>query len=606
MTTDKKVLTRAEVDQSLTWDLTPLAKNNEEYRQKLAQLKQQIANFVQTYKKAELSLTELTTALADFNDITENAETVMTYGSLLSSTDFKNAENSQLAFEGSQFYAHMSAELQFFQDYLLQLDEATFTKLSVVNPQFTGFLRSIENYKKIALDPKVEHALAVLSPTFSAPENTYEAMQTADLHFDDFTVDGKSYPLSFGLYEDYYAYHEDPKIRRAAFAAFSEELAHHQNVTAANYLNEVTTSKQLATLHGFDSVIDFLLQGQEVDRSMFNRQIDLIIEKFGPVMQKYLKLLQKERGLDELTFADRLIDLDPDFAPSVTIEESKKYIETALQPLGEDYVNMIMQAYPERWVDFVQNKGKSSGGFCTYAYNAHPYILMSWQDVMADVYTLIHEMGHAGQFILTAKKHPVLDFEPSTYIVEAPSTFNELLLTDSLVENAKDDRMKRYALTKMLNNTYFHNFITHLLEAAFQRDVYNLIDNGQNFDAAKLNEIKSNVFHKFFGDALTLNPGAELTWMRQSHYYMGLYSYTYSASLTVSTQAFLKIKEEGQPAVDRWLDFLSIGASKNPVDSAAALDVDITTDSPLLNTIDYLNSVVDEVIELTDKIEQDK
>lgn len=95
-------------------------------------------------------------------------------------------------------------------------------------------------------------------------------------------------------------------------------------MTAANYLNEVTTSKQLATLHGFDSVIDYLLYDQEVDREMFNRQIDLIIAKFGPIMQKYLKLLQQERGLSELTFADRLIDLDPEFAPSVSIEESKK------------------------------------------------------------------------------------------------------------------------------------------------------------------------------------------------------------------------------------------------------------------------------------------
>ena len=604
MPEDKQVLTRAEVDQQLTWDLTPLARNNADFHQKLTQVQQQVVAFAKKYKQPELSVPQLKNALVDYNALTEAAETVITYSSLLSSTDFTNAENSQIAYEGSQFYASMRASLQFFEDALLQLDDSTFQQLVEASPEFTGFLRQLKHYQQIALDPKVEHALALLGPTFSAPENTYEAMQTADLHFDDFLVDGQKYPLSFGLYEDYYAYHEDPAVRRAAFAAFSKELARHQNVTAANYLNEVTTSKQLATLHGFDSVIDYLLYDQEVDREMFNRQIDLIIAKFGPIMQKYLKLLQQERGLSELTFADRLIDLDPEFAPSVSIEESKKYIETSLQPLGYEYVNMIMQAYPARWVDFVQNKGKSSGGFCTYAYNAHPYILMSWQNVMADVYTLIHEMGHAGQFMFTAKQHPVLDFEPSTYIVEAPSTFNELLLTDSLVQNATDDRMKRYALTKMLNNTYFHNFITHLLEAAFQREVYQLIDAGQNFDAAKLNEIKTQVFHQFFGDALTLNPGAELTWMRQSHYYMGLYSYTYSASLTVSTQAFLKIKDEGQPAVNRWLRFLGHGASKNPVDSAATLGIDIRTNEPLLNTINYLGEVVDEVIALTAKINQ--
>ena len=35
--------------------------------------------------------------------------------------------------------------------------------------------------------------------------------------------------------------------------------------------------------------------------------------------------------------------------------------------------------------------------------------------------------------------------------------------------------------------------------------------------------------------------GAELTWMRQPHYYMGLYPYTYSAGLTIATEVSRRI-----------------------------------------------------------------
>jgi oligoendopeptidase F len=227
--------------------------------------------------------------------------------------------------------------------------------------------------------------------------------------------------------------------------------------------------------------------------------------------------------------------------------------------LGEDYQKLIMRAFPERWLDFAQNEGKDSGAFATKPYGVHPYIMMSWSDTLPSLYTLIHELGHTGQMTLSEADNSVLGDMPSTYIVESPSTFNELLLTHHLVETATDPEMKQFARSRLLSDTYFHNFVTHLLEAAFQREVYHLIDNGESFDAAKLNQIKRQILTDFWGDAVELEEGAELTWMRQSHYYMGLYSYTYSAGLTIATQAYLRTLKEGQPAINDWLQYLALG-----------------------------------------------
>ena len=130
----------------------------------------------------------------------------------------------------------------------------------------------------------------------------------------------------------------------------------------------------------------------------------------------------------------------------------------------------------------------------------------------------------------------------STYYVEAPSTFNELLLSDYLERQFDNPRQKRFALAHRLTDTYFHNFITHLLEAAFQRRVYNLIEEGKTFGAEQLNQIMKDVLNQFWGDAVEIDDDAALTWMRQSHYYMGLYSYTYSAGMVISTTGYLNLK----------------------------------------------------------------
>ena len=167
----------------------------------------------------------------------------------------------------------------------------------------------------------------------------------------------------------------------------------------------------------------------------------------------------------------------------------------------------------------------------------------------------------------------------------------------------KDDfRFRRWVLASMIENTYYHNFVTHLLEVHFQRKTYELINKGEVLGAETLNQLKRETLEEFWGDAVKINDGAELTWMRQSHYYMGLYSYTYSAGLTLSTVISQAILHEGQPAVDRWISFLKAGGTKEILDMAKLAGIDISTDKPLKETIAFIGSLVDQVIQLSQKL----
>ena len=265
--------------------------------------------------------------------------------------------------------------------------------------------------------------------------------------------------------------------------------------------------------------------------------------------------------------------------------------------------NRFEAVLSDRWIDFAQNIGKSTGGFCASPYQKGSYILLSWNERMSDVFTLAHELGHAGHFFTCNQVQSSLDAEVSNYAVEAPSTINELLMAEYLKEKSGDDkRFRRWVLASQISNTYYHNFVTHLLEAAYQREVYKLVDKGEAVPAETLNEIFKNVLKKFWGDEVELTEGCELTWMRQPHYYMGLYSYSYSASLTIATQVMKRIRNEGQTAVDDWKKTLAAGGTVTPVEFAKMAGVDVTTDAALIDTIDYIGGIIDEIEELNKEL----
>ncbi|MCD8021640.1 MAG: M3 family metallopeptidase [Lachnospiraceae bacterium] len=294
--------------------------------------------------------------------------------------------------------------------------------------------------------------------------------------------------------------------------------------------------------------------------------------------------------------------MDPEYDPKVTIEGSREYIEKGLSVMGEDYVAMVREAYDKRWIDFARNQGKSTGGFCASPYGKNSFILLAWNERMSDVFTLAHELGHAGHFKSCNSSQSILDTNVSTYFVEAPSTMNELLMAHYLLKTNEDPRFRRWVLSSMIRNTYYHNFVTHLLEAAYQREVYRIVDAGGSVNAQTLNRLLKETLQRVWRAAVEIDDDAALTWMRQPHYYMGLYSYTYSAGLTIATEVCKRIETEGERAVEDWKSVLAAGSTLDPVQFAAEAGVDITTDVPLLDTIETIGGIIAEIEALTEAL----
>ncbi|WP_369298171.1 oligoendopeptidase F [uncultured Neglectibacter sp.] len=592
---------RKDVPVELTWDLSAIYPTEEAWQQDVEKLKT-LAAELETCKGTLCTPEAVNRCLDKLRALYEILIPVVNYRDLAASVDYSDGALQEESEKISRLASEISSRLSFIDSELLEQSEAVLESSINSGGGNSGYLKDVLRQKPHQLQPETERVLASLSPTFNTPYQVYNMAKLADMNFPSFTAEGKEFPLGYSLYEDDYEYDARTQVRRNAFTAFYQKLREYENVTAAAYQSQVQTEKTMATARGFSSVFDSLLFGQKVTREMYDRQIDLIMEKLAPHMRKYARLLQKIHKLDKMTYADLKLAVDPEYDPKVTIAESREYIEKGLSVMGADYQEMVRTAYRERWVDFAQNQGKSTGGFCASPYGSHSFILLTWHDRMSDVFTLAHELGHAGHFKSCNHTQSVFDTEVSTYFVEAPSTMNELLMGHYMLKTNPDKRFRRWVLSCMIGNTYYHNFVTHLLEAAYQREVYKIVDAGGSVQAETLNRIMRETLEKFWGDAVELPEGSELTWMRQPHYYMGLYSYTYSAGLTVATQACKRIEAEGEPAVEDWKRVLAAGSTKTPMELAQLAGVDISTDAPLLDTIETIGGMIEEICQLTEEI----
>lgn len=594
---------RKDVPEELTWDLSKIYDTKEDMLRDADEMKRLAEHMVEAYKGRLNTPENMEACLTEYRRVYELMTLTGTYCELAVSVDYYDNDNQEQSGRIRRLISGIQSSLSFVCSEIMEQDEQIIRQAAEVSRGNRHFLKDILRDRPHRLHPEAERVVSALGQTvYNAPYEIYNITKLADIKFDPFRVEEKEYPLGYTLFEDDYEYEPDTAVRRGAFDAFSKKIREYENVTAAAYNIHVQTEKVLAGLRGHKSVFDYLLFSQKVERELYDRQIDLIMEKLAPHMRKYAGLIRKVHGLDKMTFADLKLPVDPEYTPEVTIEASREYIEKGLALLGEDYVRMIRAAYEERWVDFAQNKGKSTGGFCSSPYGRNSFILMSWNNKMSDVFVLAHELGHAGHFKICNGAQSIWDTEVSSYFVEAPSTMNELLMAHYLLKNSRDMRFRRWVLTCMVGNTYYHNFVTHLLEAAYQREVYRLVDAGSSVQAQTLSGIMRDILHKFWGDAVELNEGAELTWMRQPHYYMGLYSYTYSAGLTIATQMCKRIENEGEKAVEDWKKVLAAGGTRTPVELAALAGIDITTDAPLLDTIETIGSMIDEICELTEDI----
>ncbi|WZY01376.1 oligoendopeptidase F [Bacillus sp. FSL W7-1360] len=589
---------RTNVPLEQTWDLSDLFKDDHKWEQALQSLAQDVHQLSINQGTLDQGAETLLSVLQTAETILEKYVLVSHYSSLRLSEDGTNEQAQANETRTDHVGASLKSQLAKIEADISALPNKKINEFRKQEPglaRFDVYLDQLLRDKPYVLSSETEEILAALSPVLSAPYSTYSVSKAADMAFPTFTgADGLEKPLSFARFEDHYEESSNTGERRRAYDAFDQTLQQYEHTYAQLYATEVQKQVVLARSRGYESATAMLLHEQDVTMAMYTNQLDIIYHELAPIMQRFARLKKEVLNLDELYFCDLKAPLDPEFQPETTYEEAFDAVMKALTPLGTAYQEMLVTARDERWVDRADNIGKSTGAFCASPYGSHPYILLTWTNSMRGAFTLAHELGHAGHFHLANQHQPLNATECSMYVVEAPSTMNELFLGNYLLKQSDDSRMKRWVILEFLG-TYYHNFVTHLLEGAFQRRIYAHAEAGTPLTAALLRQEKQAVLQGFWGDTVTVDERAGRTWMRQPHYYMGLYPYTYSAGLTAATKAYKLYEEQGQPIMDAWLSLLKTGGKKSPLDLLNIVGINMEDPQTIRDAISYVDTLVTEL-----------
>lgn len=589
---------RAQVPAELTWNLDDLFASPAEWEATLEGVDAARAEVSPYQGRLGESAATLLACLDAVEAIQQRFIRVVTFAHLRNAQDGTNPQYQAAIARVAALGARLSASLAFVDSEILQLPDGVVAQFLATEPGLTAhriYLQDLWALRPHRLSADTEQVLASLGEVMGAPSMIYNRSKSSDIQFAPFTdAQGAVHPNSFNTYESHYESHEDVGIRRGAWQSFSAGLRAYNHTYAATLATEVKKNVVLARLRQYPSTEEFLLQTHKIPLTLYRNILRIIQAELAPHMRRYARLRQRVLGLDKLLYCDIKAPLDPEFNPRVTYDDACGLILDALAVMGPDYCAFMRRALKERWVDRADNVGKSSGAFCASPYGVHPFILITWADSMRNVFTLAHELGHGGHFGLAMKHQRLVNTRPAMPFVEAPSIMNEMLLAHHILGQSRDPRMRRAVIMQVLG-TFHHNFVTHLLEAELQRQVVALAEAGQAITASVLNQHKGDILSAFWGDTVEIDDGARMTWMRQPHYYMGLYPYTYSVGLVAATAMARLVQDEGQPAVERWLNVLKAGGTLTPLELMQAAGVDMQSPAPIHDAVAYVGSLIDEL-----------
>ena len=591
-------LSRADVPVEQTWDLSDLFATPAQWEAEFAALDAARADVEPYQGRLGESAATLRACLDAAESLQARFMRLGAFAELRYSQDGTNAQYQAELARVTALSARLGASIAFVDSETLALPDGVVERFLGEDAGLAphrvrlGLLMETRPHR---LGAETEGVLASLGEVLGSPYMVWARSKSSDIQFESFTdAQGTTRPNSFNLYEATYESHADANVRRGAWASFSAGLKAYNNTWSGTFATEVKKNIAIGRLRGYDSTEAYLLQGHQVPVGLYTNILEIIRTELAPHMRRYAKLRQRVLGLDKLLHCDLRAPLDAEFEPHISYEQACDTILDAFKPMGTDYVEFARKTLTSRWVDYADNVGKSGGAFCYTPYGAHPYILITWANTTRNVFTLAHELGHGGHFGLAISHQRYVNMEPAMPFIEAPSIMNEMLLARHILASSDDARTRRSVIMQLLG-TYHHNFVTHLLEAELQHRVYALAEGGEAVTAALLNRCKGEVLAEFWGDALEVDDGARMTWMRQPHYYMGLYPYTYSVGLVVSTAMATRVAEEGEPAVQRWLQVLKAGGTLKPLELAQLAGVDLSSPEPIRAAVAYVGSLVDEL-----------
>lgn len=313
-----------------------------------------------------------------------------------------------------------------------------------------------------------------------------------------------------------------------------------------------------------------------------------------------MELRKELLGLEELHMYDLYTPITGETGLKYTFDEALEETYNGLAELGDEYKEVLYQAFNNRWIDVIENKGKRSGAYSSGTYDTNPYILLNWHDSLNHLYTLVHELGHSVHSYFTRNNQPYVYGNYSIFLAEIASTTNENLLTDYLLNTANDPKAKAHILNHYLDG--FKGTVFRQTQfAEFEHFMHEEAAKGMPLTADFLSKNYAELNEKYYGPVEN-DEAIQFEWARIPHFYYNYYVYQYSTGFCAATALADKIINNEEGALERYLDYLKAGSSDFPIEVMKKAGVDMTQKEYLERAMNVFEQRLNELEEVMKKI----
>jgi oligoendopeptidase F len=579
----KALPTRNAIPVEETWRLEDIFSSDEEWEKEFQSVKGQIAEVKKFQGKLGESADVLFDALSFQDQLLERIGKLYSYSHMRYDQDTTNSFYQGLDDRMKNLYSQAGSQLAFIVPEILSIDETKITNFLEEKAELKLYKHALEEInlqRPHVLSAEQEALLAEASEVMNASSNTFGMLNNADLEFPSIKDEnGEEVEITHGRYIRFLE-SSDQRVRHDAFKAVYETYGNFRNTFASTLSGNIKKDNFNARVRKYESARQSALASDNIPESVYDNLVKTVNEHL-PLLHRYVKLRKKVLGLKELHMYDLYTPLVKDVKMDIKYDEAKDIVLKGLAPLGEDYLNVLKEGFENRWVDVHENKGKRSGAYSSGSYGTNPYILLNWQDNVNNLFTLVHEFGHSVHSYYTRKTQAYPYGNYSIFVAEVASTCNEALLNDYLLKTIDDEQKRIFLLNHYLEG-FRGTVFRQTMFAEFEHLIHQKLQNNEALTADLLTKEYYALNKKYFGEEdIVIDEEIGLEWARIPHFYYNYYVYQYATGFSAATALCKQILEEGEPAVKRYIDFLSAGSSDYPIEVLKKAGVDMTSADPI-------------------------
>ena len=586
---------RSEIDEKYLWDLTDLFEDDDQWELSFKEVKDEAEAFKKFKGKLLESPETLLDAIRSRESISRKLTDLVTYSRLKLDENTKSPTYQGLVSRSETLMTEISDILSFFNPELLSVKFETIEKMFAYEPlqiyrqAFADLFRS----KPHTLSEELESVLAQTEELAGVPSNAYGMLLNADMTFEDVTdSEGKTHKLTNGTYVPLLM-SKDRVLREDAFNKYYKVYESHINTIATLMQSEVKKNIFYSKMRKYSSSRAAALFENNIPVSVPDQLIEAVnanLETF----YKYMKLRKRVLGLDELHLYDVYTPIVGNVEFQVEYDEAREIVIEAVGPLGKKYQDTVKSAFEDRWIDVFETEGKRSGAYSWGTYDSKPYVLLNHKNNVDSMFTLAHELGHSIHSYLTRENQPYVYGNYSIFVAEVASTTNEALLNDHLLKTIDDEDKRKYILNHYLEQ-FRGTIFRQTMFAEFERDIHSHVEAGGALTAEFMCDHYLELNKKYFGPDVIIDDAIKYEWARIPHMYYNFYVYQYATGFSAAIALADQILTEGEPAVERYLEFLSSGCSDYPIEILRKAGADMETKAPVANALSVFKKVVDEL-----------